>query len=103
MAAPKQPQDRKLKAAEADALKAPFEYVGADGETKTLPFFSPTAAGLTSGDLRKNRNNELELLYIIIEALADDAQLESLDALSVERFGEVTRDWQEATGAELPK
>lgn len=103
MAAPKQPQDHKLKAAEADALKTPFTYEGADGETKTLPYFSPTDAGLTSGDLRKNRNNELELLYMIVERLADEDQLEALDALSVERFGEVMQEWQEASGAELPK
>lgn len=103
MAAPKQPQDHKLKAAEADALKAPFEYEGVDGETQTLPFFSPTAAGLTAGDLRKNRKNELELLYLILERIADEDQLDALDALSVERFGEVMQGWQEAAGADLPK
>lgn len=103
MAAPKQPQDHKISAAEAEASRIPFEYEGADGTTQTLPHFSPTAAGLTSGDLRKNRNNEIELLYMIVEALADESQLEALDALSVERFGEVTRAWQEASGAELPK
>lgn len=103
MAAPKQPQDHKLKAAEADALRLPFEYEGADGETHTLPHFSPTAAGLTAGDLRKNRKNEMELLYIIVEALADDEQLDALDALTVDRFGEVMKAWQEAAGADLPK
>lgn len=103
MAAPKQPQDHKLKAAEADALKTPFTYEGADGETYTLPHFSPTDAGLTAGDLRKNRHNEMELLYIIVEALADEDQLEALDALGVERFGEVMQEWQKAAGADLPK
>ena len=103
MAAPKQPQDHKTKAAEADALKTPFEFTGADGETYELPHFSVSDAGLTAGFVRKNRKNETELLYTIVEALASEETLDALDELSPERFGEVIQAWQAASGAELPK
>lgn len=102
MAAPKQPQDHKLKAAEADALKAPFPFTGVDGETYEIPHFSPTSAGLTGGDVRKNRNNQEELVFMILEKLTDETTLDALDQLPADQYGEVLNGWQKA-GADLPK
>ena len=103
MAAPKQPQDHKISAAEAEALKTPFVFTGADAESYELPTFSITDAGLTAGFVRKNRKNDAELLYTIVEALAPADALDALDELSPDRFGEVMKEWQEHSGAELPK
>lgn len=103
MAAPKQPQDHKISAAEAEALKTTYTFEGVDGETYELPTFSMSDAGLTAGFVRKNRKNDAELLYTIVEALATEEALGALDEFSPERFGEVMKAWQEHSGAELPK
>lgn len=103
MAAPKQPQDHKISAAEADALKAPYPFTGVDGKTYELPHFSPKEAGLTGGDLRKNRQNEAELIFLILEGLADEETLEAMDQLPADQYEEVMLGWQKASGAELPK
>lgn len=102
MAAPKQPQDHKISAAEADALKAPFGFTGVDGKAYEIPHFSPTEAGLTGGDLRKNRGNQEEIVFRILEALVDDETMGALDELPAKDYGEVLNGWQRA-GAELPK
>lgn len=103
MAAPKQPQDHKLKAAEAEAAKKPFPFTGKDGETYELPFFSTSDAGLTSGFVRRNRKNEAELIYTVVEALASDEALAALDEFSQAEFGDIIKAWQEAAGSDLPK
>lgn len=103
MAAPKQPQDHKISAAEAEALKTPFEFEGVDGKTYEIPCFNLTDAGLTFGFIRKNRKNETEVIATALEALASEEALEALDAMSLERSGEVMKAWQEAAQADLPK
>lgn len=103
MAAPKQPQDHKISAAEADALKTPFHFQGVDGETYELPYFDPSKAGLTFGFIRKNRTNETEVMYTLVERLAGDEAISALDEMEQEQAGEVLKAWQEAAGAELPK
>lgn len=103
MAAPKQPQDHKISAVEAEALKTPFEFVGVDGATYELPVFSVKAAGITSGTMRRNRGNELELMYLFLEALASPEALAATDEFDFEKLGDLFKEWQEHSGVELPK
>lgn len=103
MAAPKQPQDHKLKAAEADALKEPFHFEGLDGKTYELPYFDPADAGLSFGFIRKNRDNQAEVMYTLVEAMAGEEAIAALDEMTQTQAGEVIKSWQEASGAELPK
>lgn len=102
MAAPKKPQDHLAKAT-ADAEKAPTLFTGVDGNEYAIPHFSITDAGFTGGFLRKNRNNQEEVIFSVLEALTDDETMDALDALPAVEYGEVLRKWQEAAGAELPK
>ena len=103
MAAPKQPQDHKISAAEAEALKTPFTFTGVDGETYELPTFSAKDAGITSGQMRRARNNELELIYMFLEALASPEALAATDEFDFEKLGDLFKGWQEHSGTELPK
>ncbi len=102
MAAPKQPQDHLAKAT-AETEKEPFFFTGDDGKEYELPTFNVGDAGLSAGFIRKNRKNDAELVYTILEALAPEDSLDALDAMTPEGFGKIVQAWQEAAGASLPK
>lgn len=101
MPAPRKPQDHKTKALESEALAGGFEFTGKDGKTYTLPPFN--LQGMTSGWLRKNRSNELELMYGALEKLADDDVIEALDEFNMDDLKVIFLDWQKSTGAEVPQ
>jgi hypothetical protein len=93
MPTPKQPQDHKPKAAEASD-RFTFEH---DGETYEL---KPTLEHITPGFLRRIRKlGDLDAFYTILEALADDEQLEVIDVMSFEEFGQLNKDFFAHLGA----
>lgn len=89
MATPKQPQDRKPKASDADSSEAfTFEH---DGESYTL---KPTLEYITPGFLRKVRKqNDLDAFFTILETLADDEQLEAIDSMTHSEFQQMNKDF----------
>ncbi|MGN6589505.1 MAG: hypothetical protein ACTHKE_04360 [Sphingomicrobium sp.] len=94
MPTPKQPQDHKAKAAEVSECFS-FEH---KGETYT---FKNTIEHITPGFLRKNRKlNDLDAFFTILETLADEEQLEVIDSLTHEEFGQLNRDFYEHLGAQ---
>lgn len=98
MAAPRKPQDHLPKTAEPI-----FGFTGVDGQEHYLPEFSVENAGLTGGDLRKNRNDEQELVFLVLEKLVPDDAMAALDALPLKRYEEVLVKWQEASGVSVPQ
>lgn len=96
MPTPRQPQDRKPKASEAEVSDCfSFEH---DGETYT---FKPTLESITPGFLRKHRNGtDLDVFFTIIELIADDKALAVLDNLSHKEFDQVSTDFFKHLGAQ---
>lgn len=80
----KQPQDRKPKAvkAEADDLRDAVFTFEHDG--KPYRFTRPTAPLLTPGFVRRNRKNEAEALFSLMEELTDQDTLDVIDNMSWE-------------------
>lgn len=104
MAAPRKPQDHNVKAAVAEANGELFEFTGLDGETYAIPRFTlsgiPTING---GVLRKNRNNQQELIFLALEYLASDEALAALDAFEPAALGHTIEEWQRHSGATAPQ
>lgn len=103
---PKQPQDRKQKAVVTAAEKAtgdgPFVYETEAGETITLPSIN----SLTGGMIRKHRRrDEVDFMFSLIEEIADEENLEKVDALSFREMNRLFTAWQEdgEDGATVPQ
>ena len=93
MAAPRKPQDRKPKAADAEDCFT-FEH---EGKSYTL---KPTLDHLTPRFMRANRRREdVDAFFTILEELADEVQLEVIDSMSGEEFGELSKDFYKHLGA----
>lgn len=93
MATPKKPQDRKPKASDAEECFT-FEH---EGKSYTL---KPTLESLTPGFMRKNRRREdLDAFFTILELLADEEQLEVIDSMTHEEFGELSKEFYAHLGA----
>lgn len=102
MAEPRKPQDHKKKAVKKEAPPARFSFVH-EGETYT--FEHDTTDVLTPGFIRKNRHDEGELTYSLLEQLAGDAVIEVVDNMTFKQnavfqteFGTYVNDLM---GAEL--
>lgn len=93
MSAPRKPQDRKPKSAEAEECFT-FEH---DGESHTL---KPTLETLTPGFMRKIRKlDDLDAFFTILEELADEDQLAAVDSMTHEQFGELSKAFYAHLGA----
>lgn len=93
MATPKKPQDRKPKATDAEECFT-FEY---EGKSYTL---KPTLDHLTPRFMRANRRREdLDAFFTILEELADKDQLEVIDSMSSEEFGDLSEAFYKHLGA----
>ena len=93
MPTPKKPQDRKPKTTDP-AESFTFEH---GGKSHT---FKPTVEHITPGFLRKNRKlNDMDAVFEIFEVLADEEQLEVIDNLSHEEFGQLVKDFYAHLGA----
>lgn len=88
------------------AKKKPQDHKPAKGKLLTIE----TAAGdvnikkfdVSAGFLRKNRHKEeVDLMFLIIEEVADEEALETIDQLSMKELKTFFKDWQEASGVEL--
>lgn len=84
----KTPTDRKAK---KGAVPEAFSFEH-DGTSYT---FKPTLDALTPGFIRRNRNNEAEFQYGLVEALADDAALAALDGMSFKENARVMAEFAE--------
>lgn len=82
----KMPSDHKSKDEEPEECFS-FEH---EGETYT---FAPTLDHLTPGFIRKNRSNEAEFQYGLIEQLADDETLKVLDSMTLRENANMMRDF----------
>lgn len=82
----KKPADHKVKPGPPDESFS-FEY---EGQTYT---FAPTLGHLTPGFVRRNRSNEAEFQYGLIELLADEETLTVLDGMSLKQNLAVMRDF----------
>lgn len=83
----RQPQDRKPKAAAnaagaAELAEAVFTF---EHEGKSYRFTGPTAALLTPGFVRRNRKNEAEAMFSIMEELTDQPTLAVIDNMTWEQ------------------
>jgi hypothetical protein len=87
----KTPQDHKPKATDG------FQFTGADGKTYTLP--SPAGAShlLTIGMVRKARRGDqaanIDLIFTVLEGVADEPTLEAIDALPADKGTQIILDW----------
>lgn len=81
---------------EANSDVFTFEYEGKD--YTLLP-----ASKIKAGVFRKvaRMENELEAMFTLVEAVADEDALEVLDEMPLDQFGEVFKAWQEHSGASL--
>jgi len=79
MAEPRKPQDHKKKAEKKEAPGPRFSFEH-DGETYT--FETDTVDVLTPGFIRKNRHDEGEIFYGLVEQLATPEQLEVIDGMT---------------------
>lgn len=72
-----------------------FHYTAEDGTKLVLPKFSSVKSGI----IRKLRKEgELEVLYGVLEAMADEATLAQTDELSAPELVKMFRAWQEDAG-----
>lgn len=73
-----------------------YETTGGDSIT-LLPF-----GRLPSGVFRKARKNddEMDVMFSIVEAAADEANLETVDELSLEELGKLFEAWSEAANTD---
>jgi hypothetical protein len=93
MATPKKPQDRKPKASEAEECFT-FEH---EGKSYTL---KATGDCLTPRFMRANRRrDDVDAFFTILEELADEDQLEVIDSMSNEEFGELSKKFYAHLGA----
>lgn len=88
------------------AKKKPQDHKPSKGKLLTID----TPAGdvhikkfdVSAGFLRKNRHKEeVDLMFLIIEEVADEEALETIDQLSMDGLKTFFKDWQEASGVEL--
>lgn len=88
------------------AKKKPQDHKPSKGKLLTIE----TAAGdvhikkfdVSAGFLRKNRHKEeLDLMFLIIEEVASEEALETIDQLRMEDLKTFFKEWQEASGVEL--
>lgn len=79
MAEPRKPQDHKKKVEKKTHPQARFSFEH-DGETYT--FAKDTTDVLTPGFIRKNRHDEGEIVFGLIESLAGEDVLEVVDNMS---------------------
>lgn len=72
-----------------------FRYTSKDGVEIVLPKFSSAKSGL----LRKLRKeSEVEVIYSLLESLADEKNLALTDDLPIPELGEMYKAWQEDAG-----
>lgn len=90
----KRPTDRKTKKQDVPEAFS-FEH---DGETYT---FKPTLEALTPGFIRRNRNNDAEFQYGLVEALADDDALAALDSMTFKDNARIMAEFAEHAGETL--
>jgi hypothetical protein len=85
-------------ATEREATRELFEFDWNGATYSLLP-----ATEIPAGVFRKvaRMDNELEAMFTIIEAVADEDALSALDEMPLAEFGEVFKRWQEHSGAGL--
>ena len=72
-----------------------FRYTTQAGKVIVLP----PMQSVKSGVLRKNRNKpEIEFMFLILESIVDDENLELLDELGMDETGDLYEKWQEFNG-----
>lgn len=70
-----------------------FHWTSPDGIEITLPHVSKIKAGV----LRKSRKlNELDFVFTVIEAVADEANLAKIDELGADEINDLFGEWQQA-------
>lgn len=93
------------KVQEAEAKQLPFvtevELLDDDGNvTEVRPLTLPHASKVKSGVYRRIRNAEgMNGVYELVESIASEEALDTLDALTLDQLGEVLQEWQEHAGA----
>lgn len=94
------PQDRlrKATATELEATREPFVFEWKGNKYTLLP-----ASEIKAGVFRRvaRMDNELEAMFTLVEAVADEAALRALDEMPLADFGKVFQDWQAHSGAGL--
>lgn len=90
----KVPADRKRKSEPVEDAFS-FEH---DGETYT---FKPTLDHLTPGFVRRNRDNEVEFYYALLEMLAGDDALAVLDDMTFKENSTIMRQFGDHADAVL--
>lgn len=104
---PKQPQDHRPKAEKTDTDQPEadeyFEFSAEDGTTFRM--VRPTLDVITPGYVRRNRNNQEELVWGAIEQLADKELLAWIDGLSgregMDQWKRFQNEFMEHIGASL--
>lgn len=73
-----------------------FHWTSPGGVEITLPYMDK----LPGGVIRKNRKlDPMDLMYTLVEAVADEATLEKLDSLPLGDQNKFFEAWQEATAS----
>lgn len=67
-----------------------FTYETSAG-TITLPSLSDVKMGI----VRQNRDSETDLIFALLEDMADDKAIEVVDNLGQVEFAQLTKQWQE--------
>lgn len=97
MTSPKQPQDRKRKAAEAHPDE-PFEFEHA-GQSYEL---AAATEQLTVGYARTHRHlDQADQLFTMLEELADKKTLAAIDTMKAAEFKQFQKDFFAHIGVEL--
>ncbi len=90
MPEPRQPQDHKKKTGKAKEQPECFTFAH-DGQEYV---FKPTYDVLTPGFLRRNRRrDDVDQMFTMFEALADEDTLAVIDVLSRSEFKQLTEDF----------
>lgn len=72
-----------------------------DGEEKTLVLKSFDQ--LPTGVLRKNRNNDAEGMWAMLEWALTEKDLETLDEMPARQIEELIKKWQDDAKVDAPK
>lgn len=72
-----------------------FSFIGPDGSEHVL---APTETVLTPKFVRLHRRDMGDMLYTLIEELADEEALEAFDGLSFEAQGKVLKNFDRHSG-----